>query len=309
MFDHTQPLVSIVIPAYNCALYLEEAIESVLAQDYSNIELIVLDDGSTDNTAELLYKYQGRFYYDSHPNMGQAATLNKGWALSKGDIIGYLSADDVLTTDAVSTTVKTFLENPGIILTYPDNLIINSQSEVLYTYKAPDYDYYDFIKHAKCRIGVGSFFLKTAFNALGGWDVHYRLMPDYEYQLRLAKLGPFKYIPKILGRSRVHSTALSANKVAEATADEFITVMKNELADTTDVKLIGLKDNILSKSYIYSARNHMESGRYKIAFNYMFTAIKLDPGQLLQSDFFKVFVSMFLTRNLYIKLKKVIKCQ
>lgn len=309
MFDHTQPLVSIVIPAYNCALYLEDAIESVLAQDYFNIELIVLNDGSSDNTAELLSKYQGRFYYDSHPNMGQAATLNKGWALCKGEIIGYLSADDVLTADAISTTVKTFLENPGTVLTYPDNLVINSQSEILYQYTAPEYDYHDFIQHAKCRIGVGAFFLKTAFNTVGGWDIHYRLMPDYEYQLRLTKLGPFKYIPKILGHSRVHSTAISANKVAPATADEFVTVMRKELTNTLDIKLLGIKDKILSRSYIFSAKTHLESGRYKTTLNYLATAIKLNPHQLLQSDFYRVFVNIFIKRNLYLKLRKVIKCQ
>ena len=89
MSNDLQPLVSIVIPAYNSMPYLEEAIESVLSQDYPKIELIVLNDGSTDNTREFLEKYKGKFYYDSHTNMGQAATLNKGWKLIRGDIIGY----------------------------------------------------------------------------------------------------------------------------------------------------------------------------------------------------------------------------
>ena len=80
------PLVSIVTPTYNQAKYLTETIEKVLAQDYPNIEYIVLDDGSTDETPEILKKYSGKIRYERHANMGQARTLNKGWAMSSGTL-------------------------------------------------------------------------------------------------------------------------------------------------------------------------------------------------------------------------------
>ena len=95
------PLVSIVIPAYNHDRYLGEAIDSILGQDYPNVELIVLDDGSTDGTRQILESYHSRFYWESHKNMGQANTLNKGWRMSKDDLLGYLSADDVLFSQAI----------------------------------------------------------------------------------------------------------------------------------------------------------------------------------------------------------------
>ncbi len=301
MSNDLHPLVSIVIPAYNSMPYLEEAIESVLSQDYPNIELIVLNDGSTDNTHDFLQKYKGKFYYDSHPNMGQAATLNKGWTLSRGDIIGYLSADDILTKDAVSVSVKAFQEDADVILTYPDNLVINSQSEFIRKYTAPEYEYYDFVFHAKCRIGVGAFFLKTAFDKIGGWDSKYRLMADYAYQLDLAKLGKFKYIPQVLGHSRVHSQAISANKVSIETADEFITIMKKELMASTDPKLLNLKGKILSRSYLFSARTHLESGRYKTALQYLATTIKLDPSQIFKKNIYRTILNFF-TKKIYIKI-------
>jgi glycosyltransferase involved in cell wall biosynthesis len=281
--------------------YLEEAIESVLSQDYPNIELIVLNDGSTDNTHEFLQKYKGKFYYDSHPNMGQAETLNKGWRMSRGEIIGYLSADDILTKDAVSVTVKTFQENSDIVLTYPDNFFINSRSDVIRKHTAPEYDYYNFVIHAKCRIGVGAFFLRTTFDKIGGWDSKYRLMPDYAYQLRLARLGKFKYIPQVLGYSRVHSQSLSASKMSSETADEFITVMKKELMVSTDKKLLDLKDKILSRSYLFSARTHLESGRYKTALDYLRTTIKLDPSQIFKQDFYRIILNFFI-KKIYIKI-------
>ncbi|MFJ1268450.1 glycosyltransferase [Legionella lytica] len=301
MSNDLQPLVSIVIPAYNSMPYLQEAIESVLAQDYPNIELIVLDDGSTDNTLEFLQRYKGKFYYDSHPNMGQAETLNKGWGMSRGKIIGYLSADDVLTKDAVSTSVKVFQENSDVILTYPDNFFINSKSEFIRKHTAPQYEYYDFVMHAKCRIGVGSFFLKTAFDQIGGWESKYRLMADYAYQLRLAKLGEFKYIPQVLGYSRVHSQAISSSKMSSETADEFVTVMKKELQASTDKKLLNLKDKILSRSYLFSARTHLESGRYKTALRYLSTTVQLDPSQIFKQNFYRTILNFFV-KKIYIKI-------
>src|SRR5258708_13113596 len=84
------PLVSIVIPCYNQGNYLRQAIESVLSQDYPRIELIVLDDGSTDDTQAVLTTYAGRFPCESHANKGQAGTLNKGWRMSQSDTLSHL---------------------------------------------------------------------------------------------------------------------------------------------------------------------------------------------------------------------------
>jgi glycosyltransferase involved in cell wall biosynthesis len=121
------PKVSIVIPAYNHANYLDAAIQSVLKQDYPNIELIVLDDGSTDNTHQVLESYGNQFYWETQKNMGQANTLNKGWRMAKGDILAYLSADDVLLPQATSDSVKCLLANPRSVLCYGDFELIDSQ--------------------------------------------------------------------------------------------------------------------------------------------------------------------------------------
>src|SRR5439155_19151445 len=99
------PLVSIVTPAYNQAEYLPETIESVLAQDYPNIEYIVLDDGSTDDTSKVLERYTGRLRWERHENIGQSRSLNKGWSMSRGDLLGYISSDDRLKKDCISRLV------------------------------------------------------------------------------------------------------------------------------------------------------------------------------------------------------------
>lgn len=299
MGDSAEPLVSIVIPAYNALPYLEDAIESVLAQDYPHIELIVLDDGSTDGTADFLKKYQGRFFYETHKNMGQARTLNKGWAMSQGSIIGYLSADDTLESNAVSLSILELNKNQNIVLTYGDNLLIDNQSKVIRKLTTPDYDYYQMLIRGVTPIAVGSFFLKSAFDKMGGWDSNYSLIGDFEYHIRLATQGTFKRLPVLLGCHRVHEQSASFASSSPERADEFVTLMSAVLKDTTDNKLIELAPLILSQAYLISGRTHWRSGRYKLGMNYFFQSMKLAPRKLTKINTYYVIFNALFNKSLH----------
>ena len=164
------PLVSIVIPAYNLGRYLGEAIESVLSQEYKNIELIVLDDGSTDNTRSVLDKYAGRIYAETQPNIGQAKTLNKGWRMSKGDILGFISADDALLPGAVTKSVACFAAHAEAVLTYCDFKLIDADSRPIRRVRTPEFNYDEMLVEVICPPGPGAFFRRSAssfsFNTL-----------------------------------------------------------------------------------------------------------------------------------------------
>ncbi|MEO6626809.1 MAG: glycosyltransferase, partial [Burkholderiaceae bacterium] len=123
--------MSIVTPAYNQAEYLAETIDSVLLQDYPNIEYIVLDDGSTDATPQVLKHYGSKVRWERHENMGQARTLNKGWALSEGEIIGYLSSDDILYPGAIRTLVEKLESDVSIVCIFPDSDLVDHRSRVV----------------------------------------------------------------------------------------------------------------------------------------------------------------------------------
>src|SRR5258708_25365941 len=135
----SDPLVSIVIPCYNQGTYLQQAIESVLSQDYSRIELMVFDDGSTDDTQTVLAAYAGKFHHETHANMGQAWTLNKGWRMSKGEILSYLAADDFLLPGAVTKSVGNLIATPAIVLTYCDFDRVDPESRVLWRGHPPHF--------------------------------------------------------------------------------------------------------------------------------------------------------------------------
>src|SRR5436190_11609912 len=117
------PSVSIVLATHNRPDWLRLAIDSVLAQDYPDLELLVMDDGSTDRTPELLKQYarrnpSERFRFERHDNTGQARTLNRGWRIARGELLGYLSDDDLLAPGAVDRLVTEF-EDPEIVAAFP----------------------------------------------------------------------------------------------------------------------------------------------------------------------------------------------
>ena len=107
------PLVTVVIPCLNRANYLVSTLESVLQQDYPQIECIVVDGGSTDGTVEILRQYGKRIKWVSEPDKGHADAINKGWWMSKGEILSWLNADDLyVVSDAISKAVAYLQEEP-----------------------------------------------------------------------------------------------------------------------------------------------------------------------------------------------------
>lgn len=258
------PLVSIIIPAYNLAHYLEAAIQSVLSQDYPNVELIVLDDGSTDDTRKVLERYTGRFYWETHRNMGQAETINKGWRMSKGSILAYLSPDDTMAPTAVSKSVEHLLANPDVVLTYCDYNLIDARSQVVRRVYAPDFDYHNMVTKLTCPPGPGAFLRREAFEATGGWNSLFKQVPDYEYWLRLGLQGTFIRIPEVLASFRVHSKSQTFAVASEQESEEYVQVIRGYYkSQAVPAEVLAAKDEALSNAYVYTARSHLRSGRYK----------------------------------------------
>lgn len=285
--EMTMPLVSIVIPAYNHASYLKEAIESVLAQDYPNIELIVLNDGSTDGTDVLLKQYGNRFYWENQQNIGQAETLNKGWTMAKGEILSYLSADDFLVPSAVSSSVK-YLSSETV-LTYCDFDLVDQSSKKIRRVAAPEFNYVDMFTKYICHPGPGVFMLRTAFEQAGFWNSSLRQMPDYDYWLRLGLIGDFKKVPQVLASFRVHGGSQTHAKADEKKAEEPIKIIREFIEKNKSInKIESLSKEALSNAYLVSAQLHIRANRFEFAFRNLKIAISIWPAILIKPRTFRV---------------------
>ncbi len=209
---HDLPRVSLVTPSYNAAPYLRAAIDSVLAQDYLDIEYLVMDGGSTDGTLELLRGYGEKVRWISEKDQGQADAIARGFEQTTGAILGWLNADDVLKPGAVRTAVDTFLANPGTALIYGNADFIDVAGRTLGACTVVEpYSLHRLIHYGDYIIQPAAFFLSKAYEAVGGLDKTLNWAMDWDLWIRLAQGYDVVYIEKQLASYRW----LGSNKTAE----------------------------------------------------------------------------------------------
>jgi len=258
------PLVSIVIPNYNHASYLAAAIDSVLNQDYPRVELIVIDDGSTDGSRDILSRYSGRCHCETQPNRGQVVTMNRGWNMSQGEILGFLASDDLLLPGAISRMVRCLVENPDAVLVYPDFNLIDPDSAIVRRVVTPEFDYTEMVTKFVCPPGPGALFRRAAFEKAGGWDESLKQMLDFEYWLRLGLLGRFLRVPEVLAAYRIHEGSQTfAASTSQIRTEEPIEIMQRFFAgDIVPTAIMAKKTQALSYAHLCSAQLHFRVGNF-----------------------------------------------
>jgi glycosyltransferase involved in cell wall biosynthesis len=273
------PLVTIVTPTYNQAEYLGETIESVLAQDYPNIEYIVIDDGSTDQTRDVLKRYDGRIRWESQENMGQAATLNRGWAMGRGRYLGYLSSDDVLLKGAIRELVSFLENNAQVVMVYPDCDLIDPTSKTIKRNVARPFDYDALIVSQQCEVGPGALFRAACFQETGGWMPGIKLAPDREYWMRVGLLGEIAMFPHTLAKYRMHSHSISYRETSADAGDEYLRVL-DAYYSRKDVPrhLLKRKDEAYAHARIVLCRLCLRRGDMAGAVTQFSQAVRLYPG-------------------------------
>ena len=294
------PLVSIVIPAYNHASYLAEAIDSVLGQEYPNVELIVLDDGSTDGTLGVLQGYGDRFHWESHANMGQANTLNKGWRMAKGEFLAYLSADDFLYPREVGECVACLQGNEDAVLCYPDFDLVDPESRVVRNIVAPEYSYVEMVTKFICAPSTGALFRRNAYSKAGEWDPRLRHSPDYEYWLRLGLHGRFVHLRENLAAFRVHEGSQSFAPTTVERSEEAVRIIeKYYRLPGLPAEVIGAKAEAFASANILVAQLHLRAGRYKEAISRTVRAASISPGSLLSLNVLRRLANGLFNRHIH----------
>lgn len=195
------PKVSVIIPTYNRLPMLKEAVQSVLAQDFEDFELIIVDDGSTDGTSEVMRQYGGRVKLIEHSqNRGVSAARNRGLLQAKGKYIAFLDSDDLWVKGKLKTQVNFLDENPHYPLCYTDEIWIRKGRRVNPMKKHSKYSGWIFEKCLPlCIISPSSAMMrKTLFSKVGLFDEALPVCEDYDFWLRVSARFPIFFIPKKL---------------------------------------------------------------------------------------------------------------
>lgn len=277
----TQPLVTVITPTYNRARYLAETIDSVLNQGYPNIEYIVLDDGSTDDSEAVLARYTGRLHWEKHANMGEARTVNKGFAMARGELVAVVNSDDPVLPGWLPDMARFMVEHPDVLVAYPDWYKIDQDSQPISEPYQRDYDYVYMLRNCICLIGPGAMIRRSAFTRESGRDPRYRFVGDLDFWLRLGLHGAFARVPQTLATHRVHSESASVSQRGEAMAAEYAEMVESIFRrGDLSAGVAALRRASLGAAYYIAAAQALRSS-YSAARQYFRQSFTAAPGAYL----------------------------
>jgi glycosyltransferase involved in cell wall biosynthesis len=204
-----KPLVSIVTPSYNQASYLEETIRSVLEQGYEPLEYVVVDDGSTDGSAELAERYGDRLSVIRQENSGQTAAINRGFAETTGELVGYLNSDDTLLPGALETMVAELEREPKALLVYGDAHYTDERSERTGYLQAREFDVAEMQRACDNHVVQPStLWRREAWDRYGPFDEDAYYFFDFEFFMQFPP-ERVRRLEQPLSTYRIHPAAKS----------------------------------------------------------------------------------------------------
>jgi glycosyltransferase involved in cell wall biosynthesis len=200
----TQPLVSVLTPSFNQGVYISDTLRSVSAQTYRNVEHIVMDGGSTDDTVALLEAAGPRVVWASEPDRGQTHALNKAFERSRGEIIGWLNSDDAYyDTRAIEDVVEFFARHPEVDVVYGHAARVTAEGLVVRILYVPRFNYRRLLWD--CYLYQPAVFVRRRAFGSGFVNEGFQFAMDWELWLRLAQTRRFARIDRVLAIDRTHA--------------------------------------------------------------------------------------------------------
>ncbi|MBC7997017.1 MAG: glycosyltransferase [Leptolyngbya sp.] len=267
MQKNNSPRITIVTPTFNRAGLLPETIESVLGQSYPNFEYIIVDDGSTDNTKEVVSKYGDEIKYIYQDNQGEPGAVNTAWRVAKGEYFAVVSSDDPMKSNWLSVALEFMDNNPDALVGYPDWILIDKESKPIQHIECFEYRHEDMVSWLHCFPGPGTIIRKSAIpNVNELRNTSYRFMSDMVTWLDLSLLGKFARIPNELATWRAHEESISIKCIGLDRAHETLRMHREFFAKNLPPHIAMLERKSLSRAFhlcsVIIAQKHPRWSKY-----------------------------------------------
>lgn len=293
------PLVSVVTPSFNKGPYIEETILSITTQGYPEIEYIIIDGASTDETPAILKRYSEGIRTVSEPDNGQTDAINKGLRIAQGDILAYLNADDLYFPDTVERVVQYFGEHPEVDLVYGDIIHIDEDGGNEYIIRTGPLDIDAYLGCMYYLPQPTVFFRRKVYDTLGDFDASLHLAMDLDYWLRAYFRFTWGYIPEPLAKARIYGEAKSVALNYRYLEERLIVLEKISQYLTP-----GRKSRAVACIHYYGGLEYLRIGKINEAFHHMVTAIRRDPMVVITPGLYFAFFNSFFGRRAGDAIKK-----
>ena len=276
-----QPLVSIVTPSLNQGKFIRQTIDSVLSQDYPHLEYLVIDGGSSDGTLNILRSYGDQFRWISELDSGQSQAINKGWRQTKGEIITWLNADDLLAPGAIQHAVEAMQANPELGGVYGNCIYISTNGAVVKAYPVQPYDYNLLVVETENFIPQpGTFLRRDIVEKVGDLDETFHYVLDYDLWLQMGLHASMIYLPNEMGRARLHSAAKTLRDIRNFSGEFLRMYNKLLIHPMFPVSLKEKEQRILHRAYVHSASFSFWGGEPASAQRMLWRAWQYQPFPL-----------------------------
>jgi glycosyltransferase involved in cell wall biosynthesis len=258
------PEVSVVIPAYNAARYLGEAVESVLAQTFEDLEVIVVDDGSTDDTADVAGGFASRVRCVQQPNSGVSAARNRGIAESDSRYVSFLDADDTWLPEKVGRQVEALGGSPDCRFAYTAFFITDSTLEPLEVRHGSLVGTLleTLLLHGNVVGASTPLCERELFAEAGDFDPALSQCADWDMWIRVARLTPFVYLDDALVNYRQHGTNMSNDP--RLLEEDSLRVLESAFdSEGIGAELAARRREAMGRIYMVLAGSYFQAGRYR----------------------------------------------
>ena len=305
-------LISVIIPVFNGEKTIYKTIESLLKQTFSHLEILVIDDGSTDSTVEIVKSiFDSRLHIYSYPNAGISANRNRGLGKATGEYLSFIDADDLWASDKLEAQLNALLKHPQAALAYSWTDYIDMNGNFLKSGRRITETgnvYSKLLMSNFLENGSNPLIRSEVFNTIGGFDESLTVAEDWDMWLRISACYEFVLVPEVKIFYRVQVNSLSTNLVQMEI--DSLQVIERAFTHPKAKSLQHLKKNSLALLYKYltfkAIENHDEKQHWLKAAQFFWNCIRYNPSVLRQRRIMLIAILKIVFPQLYYGINQLL---